>query len=86
LNPWEILVRPVLPKEEPRYQKLMQEYHYLGIRKIDGKVPVIIICGYGTPQDQKEALLYGVRDFISKPINTSMIISVINGILEKRIE
>jgi uncharacterized protein YigA (DUF484 family) len=26
----EILVRPVRPFEEPRYQKLMQEHHYLG--------------------------------------------------------
>jgi hypothetical protein len=30
MNLWEIFVRPVLPMEEPRYQKLMQEYHYLG--------------------------------------------------------
>jgi hypothetical protein len=30
LNLWEILVRPVLPLEEPRYQKLMQDHHYLG--------------------------------------------------------
>ena len=30
MNLWEILVRPVLPMEEPRYQKLMQEHHYLG--------------------------------------------------------
>jgi hypothetical protein len=30
LNLWEILVRPVRPIEEQRYQKLMQEHHYLG--------------------------------------------------------
>jgi hypothetical protein len=30
LNLWEILVRPVRPFEEQRYQQLMQEYHYLG--------------------------------------------------------
>ena len=30
MNLWEILVRPVLPLEEPRYQKLMQDHHYLG--------------------------------------------------------
>jgi DNA-binding NtrC family response regulator len=56
------------------------------IRKIDGEVPVIIITGYGTAQDEKEALLYGARDFISKPFNTSKIISVIDGILGERIE
>ncbi len=56
------------------------------IRKIDGEVPIIIITGYGTQQDEKEALLYGVRAFISKPFNTSKIITVIDGILEERIE
>ena len=47
------------------------------IRKIDAEVPIIIITGYGTQQDQKEALLYGVRDFISKPFNTSKLITAI---------
>jgi DNA-binding NtrC family response regulator len=59
------------------------------IRKIDREVPVIIITGYGTQKDEEEALLYGVRDFISKPFNASEIITVIkemlgNGIEEKR--
>ena len=53
------------------------------IRKIDGEVPVVIITGYGTQKDEKEALLHGVRDFIFKPFNTSKIISVIDGILGK---
>ena len=56
------------------------------IRKINSKVPVVIITGYGTEKDQKEALLYGVTDFISKPFTTSQIIKVIDGILEGRIE
>lgn len=30
LNLWEILVRPVSSFEEPRFQLLMQEHHYLG--------------------------------------------------------
>ena len=30
LNVWEILVRPVRPFEESRYQELMQAHHYLG--------------------------------------------------------
>jgi two-component system response regulator (stage 0 sporulation protein F) len=56
------------------------------IRKIDGEVPVIIVTGYGTQKDEKEALLYGVRDFISKPFNIKEIVSAIDGILEERIE
>ena len=30
MNLWEILVRPIRPFEEQRYQQLMQEHHYLG--------------------------------------------------------
>lgn len=30
LNLWEILVRPVFSFEEPRFQELMREHHYLG--------------------------------------------------------
>ena len=56
------------------------------IRKIDSKVPVVIITGYGTEKDQKEAFRYGVTDFISKPFTTSQIIKVIDRILEGRIE
>jgi DNA-binding NtrC family response regulator len=56
------------------------------IRKIDGEVPVIITTGYGTQKDEREALFYGVRDFISKPFNTGKIISVIDEILGEGIE
>jgi DNA-binding response OmpR family regulator len=56
------------------------------IRKIDNKVPVIIVTGYGSQKDEKEALLYGVRDFISKPFNINEIVSVIDGILGERIK
>ncbi len=52
------------------------------IRKINSEVPVIIITGYGTQQDEKEALFYGARGFISKPFKISQVISLINGILE----
>ncbi len=54
------------------------------IRKIDGEVPVIIITGYGTQKDEKEALQNGVTDFISKPFNIKNVISVIDRILEER--
>jgi YesN/AraC family two-component response regulator len=54
------------------------------IRKIDGEVLVIILSGYGTQRDEEEALLYGVRDFISKPFNTNTIISVVDEILDKQ--
>ena len=56
------------------------------IRKIDAEVPIIIITGYGTQRDQKEMLPYGVKDFISKPFNTSRIITLISGILAEQKE
>ena len=56
------------------------------IRKIDGEVPVIITTGYETQKDEKEALFYGVRDFISKPFSAGKIISVIGEILGEGIE
>ena len=55
------------------------------IRKIDAEVPIIILTGYGTKQDLKDALIYGVKDIISKPFNTSKIIDLIDGILVERI-
>jgi DNA-binding NtrC family response regulator len=56
------------------------------IRKIDREIPVVIITGYGTQKDEKEALLFGVRDFITKPFSISTIISVIDGILGERMK
>ncbi len=54
------------------------------IRKIDKEVPVIIITGYGTQKDQKEAGLYGVTEFISKPFKIDAMISLIEGILKAK--
>ena len=56
------------------------------IRKIDRQVPVIIITGYGTREDEEEARLYGARAFISKPFNISRLITLIDSILGERLE
>ena len=56
------------------------------IRKIDRQVPVIIITGYGTREDEEEARLYGARAFISKPFNISRLITLIDAILGERME
>lgn len=55
------------------------------IRKIDGEVPVVIITGYGTQKDEREALLHGVNHFISKPFDTNKLITIIDEILDSRI-
>ena len=53
MNLWEILVRPVHPVEEQRYQQLMEEYHYLGfLPKIGETLWYVAVLG-----DQWVALL-----------------------------
>ncbi len=54
------------------------------IRKVDSNVPVVIITGYGTQQEERDARLDGVRAFISKPFNIGLIINVIDEILGGR--
>jgi CheY-like chemotaxis protein len=52
------------------------------IRKINSKVPIVIITGYATRQEQMEAGLYGVKAVISKPFATKTLISAIDRILK----
>jgi len=56
------------------------------IRKLDRQIPVVIITGYGSRQEESDARHYGVRDFIAKPFNTSRIIAVIDEILGEPVE
>ena len=56
------------------------------IRKVNGEIPVVIITGYGTRQEESDARLYGAKAFISKPFNISRIIAEIDGILGERME
>ena len=56
------------------------------IRKINSAVHIVMITGYATQEDKKQALLYGAKAFISKPFNTKELIRVIDGILEPPIE
>jgi len=56
------------------------------IRKINNAVPVVMITGYATQEEKKQALLWGAKAFLSKPFHTKELISVINGIIESPIE
>ena len=56
------------------------------IRKVNGEIPVVIITGYGTRQEESDARLYGAKAFISKPFEISAIIAVIDEILGERRE
>lgn len=54
------------------------------IKRINNDIEVVIITGYGTLPNAKEAIRYGAGDFISKPFNVADIISVISKSFERR--
>jgi putative two-component system response regulator len=53
------------------------------IKKISNDIEVVIITGYGTLPNAKEAIRYGAGDFISKPFNVADIVSVISKAFER---
>jgi len=54
------------------------------IKKIRSDIEVIIITGYGTLANAREAIRYGAVDFISKPFNVADIIAVVSKSFERR--
>lgn len=49
-----------------------------GIKKIDPAVPVFIITGHGTQEDEKECLALGASEFIHKPVSIEKLTSLLN--------
>lgn len=45
----------------------------LGEKKIIGKIPVLVISGENSSQNEKKCFDYGVSDFIGRPFNTSLV-------------
>lgn len=54
------------------------------IKKINKDLDIIIITAYGSLDDAKESVIYGVRDFITKPFNPADVLYVINKALQSR--
>jgi DNA-binding NtrC family response regulator len=54
------------------------------IKRVSNDIEVVIITGYGTLPNAKEAIRYGAGDFISKPFNVADIVSVISKSFERR--
>ena len=54
------------------------------IRKIRPDTEVIVITGYGTLNNAKEAIRFGAGYFISKPFNVAEIISIVAKPFERR--
>ena len=55
-----------------------------GIKKLKADIEVIIVTGYGTLQNAREAIHDGAGDFISKPFNIPDIISIVNKSFMRR--
>lgn len=45
----------------------------LGEKKIIGKIPVLVISGENSSQNEKKCFDYGVSDFIGRPFNTTLV-------------
>jgi DNA-binding NtrC family response regulator len=52
------------------------------IRKIDNDIPVVIITAFGTIQSAVEAVKSGAYDYLTKPIDYSELVLVINRAIE----
>jgi DNA-binding NtrC family response regulator len=57
------------------------------IKKVDAKLPIIIITAYGTTETAEEAVQKGAYDFITKPFRKETILFTIKRALEwKRLQ
>lgn len=54
------------------------------IRKIDAKLPIVIITAYGTLETAEEAVQKGAYDFITKPFRKETILITVKRALEWR--
>jgi len=57
------------------------------VKKVDAKLPIIIITAYGTTETAEEAVQKGAYDFITKPFRKETILITIKRALEwKRLQ
>jgi YesN/AraC family two-component response regulator len=54
------------------------------IKKINKDIDIIIITAYGSLENAKESIGYGVKDFITKPFDPADVLYVINKAFESR--
>jgi YesN/AraC family two-component response regulator len=55
------------------------------IKKLQPDIKVIIVTGYGTMGNAREAIRYGAGNFISKPFNVADIIAIVSKVFEQHI-
>ena len=54
----------------------------VGIKQINPTIPVIILTGHGTEQDQQKCELLGAYKFIHKPLNIDELMTIMDSIKE----
>ncbi len=54
-----------------------------GIKKIDPAVPVFIITGHGTQEDEKKCLALGASEFIHKPVSIEKLTTLLDQAREE---
>ncbi len=54
------------------------------IKKLQPDVEVMIITGYGTLDNAREAIGFGAGDFISKPFSVANVIAIVSKAFERR--
>ena len=54
------------------------------IKKLQPDIEVMIITGYGTLDNAREAIGLGAGDFISKPFNVADVIAIVSKVFERR--
>ncbi|MCO5144241.1 MAG: sigma-54 dependent transcriptional regulator [Oligoflexia bacterium] len=54
------------------------------IRKINDRIPVLILTAFGTVDDAVEAMKLGAVDFLSKPIKKDVLLKVVQDLLSKK--
>ena len=54
------------------------------IKKLKPDIDIMIITGYGTMDNAREAIGFGAGDFISKPFNVADVIAIVSKAFERR--
>ena len=55
----------------------------IGIKKINPDIPVIILTGHGTEKDRQQCEKLGAYQFIHKPLNIEVLMTILEHIREK---
>jgi DNA-binding NtrC family response regulator len=55
------------------------------IQKLSKDLPVVVLTGYGTPENGLQAKREGAYDYISKPFSIELLMRVVHGALKDKV-